>query len=46
MLFAKMAMVYQHNEITVAGPGEGPPLFLDQTEVGRAEKFFLQTPLV
>ena len=41
-----MAMVYQHNEITVAGPGEGPPLFLDQTEVGRAEKFFLQTPLV
>ena len=28
---------------TAADPGEGFPLFLDQTETRRAEKFFLET---
>ena len=28
----------------VADPGEGPPLFLVQTEARRAEKLFLETP--
>ena len=29
--------------ITVADPGEGPGVFLDETEARRAEKFFLET---
>ena len=28
----------------MADPGEGPPLFLDQTEARRAEKGFLRLP--
>ena len=28
----------------VVDPGEGPPLFLVQTEARRAEKCFLETP--